>query len=264
MPNLNELCGLLRKIADDEVISRFQRSGHHIKADGSPVTEADLAVQQRLQEALHKRWPAFLLLGEEMAALDQERLLSASGPGIWCLDPLDGTSNFAGGLPFFSLSLALIRHGTVEQGMVYDPCRKECFSAERGKGAWLNGKPLRLVHSGHQLDACLAVVDFKRLPANLIERLSVKPPYRSQRNLGSVALEWCWLAAQRFQLYLHGGQKLWDHAAGRLILQEAGGAACLLIPGQSNCSETIDLSPRMALAAVDNELLATWKHWLAL
>lgn len=264
LPNFDELCAQLRSVADEEVLSRFQQSSHRLKADGSPVTEADVAVQRRLQEVLRERYPGFLFLGEEMSAADQERLLSISAPGVWCLDPLDGTSNFTGGLPFFSVSLGLIRDGMVEQGMVYDPYRKECFSAERGNGAWLNGKPLHLNHSQHQLDECLAVVDFKRLPAKLIERLSVKPPYRSQRNLGSVALEWCWLAARRFQLYLHGGQKLWDHAAGRLILQEAGGAACLLISGQSNCSETIDLAPRIALAAVDNELLTTWKAWLAL
>ena len=96
----------------------------------------------------------------------------------------------------------------------------------------------------------------------MVTRLIAGAPYRSQRNLGSVALEWCWLADGRFQLYLHGGQKLWDYAAGWLILQEAGGFSRMSITAQYGPLGGLTLSPRLVAAAVNKELLAAWDEWL--
>ena len=261
-PQLDELCVVLRHAGVEEVMSRFRQTRHRYKADGSLVTEADLAVQRRIAGELAERWPELPLLGEEMPKEEQARMLAHNDAGIWCLDPLDGTSNFAGGFPFFSVSLALIRRGVAVIGLVYDPVRDECFAAQRGAGAWLNGERLGLEGQDRELDDCLALVDLKRLSEDLIRRLGANPPYRSQRSLGSVALEWCWLAAGRFQHYLHGGQRLWDYAAGQLILEQAGGAGCLRSPERPGCREDWDLSKRMAVAAVGRKLLGDWQAWV--
>lgn len=260
---LEQLCSILRKAGKEEVMSRFLKVTHHLKVDGSLVTQADLAVQQRIAREVESRWPGRPLLGEEMTEAEQGDLIRQANKALWCLDPLDGTSNYASGFPFFSLSLALIEDGQPVLGTVYDPIRDECFAARRGAGAWLNGTPLRWDGEDYRLRDCLAVVDFKRLQAPTVTRLAAGAPYRSQRNMGSVALEWCWLAAGRFQLYLHGGQKLWDYAAGRLILQEAGGFSRLLIAG-GGPQEDLSLTPRLATAAVNQELFSAWDQWLAL
>jgi len=109
------------------------------------------------------------------------------------------------------------------------------------------------------LTNCIANVDYKRLVGELAARLARSPPYRSQRNLGASVLEWCWLAAGRFQLYLHGGQKLWDFSAGYLILLESGGAATSLSGQSLDCSK---LRKRSVVAAVNADLLALWVDWI--
>lgn len=229
-----------------------------VKADGSVLTEADLAMQRRLREALAIHWPGIPLLGEEMGIEAQAAVLRCVGGAFWCLDPLDGTSNFAAGIPFFSTSLALVRDGEPLLGLVYDPVRDECFAAERGRGAWLNGVRLRPAPAP-PLERSIALVDFKRLPAAFAQRLAGSPPYRSQRSFGSVALDWCWIAAGRGHVYLHGGQKLWDFAAGWLILREAGGRAATL---DGEPVYRAALEPRSAVAARDAGLFREWCAWL--
>lgn len=259
---LRELGDLVRGAAADELMRRFEHVVADQKADGSLITEADLAMQRRLQRELAARWPDFAFLGEEMPAAEQQALLAASGRGLWCLDPLDGTSNFAAGIPFFAVSLALFGDGRVQAAVVLDPVRGECFSALRGGGAWLNGRPLVAAAPTTRLAQAMAMVDLKRLPARLVEALAHATPYRSQRSFGSVALDWCWIAAGRCQVYLHGGQKLWDYAAGRLVLQEAGGAGGLLRAYGGDWEDGVSLAPRIAMAATDATLLAQWHTWI--
>ena len=122
-----------RLAASDELLPRFADVQRHIKRDGSIVTEADHAVQARMQKMLAEHWPQYNFLGEEMSRERHENLTSLPGPGLWCLDPLDGTSNFTAGLPYFCVSLALLVEGLPQVGMVYDPVRDECFMAQRGK-----------------------------------------------------------------------------------------------------------------------------------
>ncbi|MEA1048466.1 inositol monophosphatase family protein [Lamprobacter modestohalophilus] len=258
-PDIETLSLLLRQVAREELMPRFGQLPASEKADGSLVTEADLAVQRRLVSLLATHWPDIPLLGEEMSAAEQQRLLSDQGAGLWCLDPIDGTSNFACGFPGFCISLALLRAGQVELGLVLDPVRDECFSAVRGQGATMNGQPIRPYSPGQQLSDCLAMVDFKRLPKDRVAGLFGADSFRSQRNLGAVALEWCWLGAGRFQLYLHGGQGLWDHAAGRLIATEAGAATRLYAPGSAQPESAITLAKRVALGAANETLLNQWQ-----
>jgi len=204
-----------------------------------------------------------VLLGEEMDTAEQESLLASPGAGLWCLDPLDGTGNFAAGIPFFSVSLALICDGVVQAGVVYDPCRDECFSALRGQGAWFNGRRLTAAREPAQVRDAMAMVDLKRLPDPLIRAVAKKAPYRSQRSFGSVALDWCWIAGGRCQVYLHGGQKLWDYAAGHLVMSESGAAGGLLSEYDGDWSTELSLSPRIGVAATHADLLLQWRTWIA-
>lgn len=258
IPDLQQVQSLVIASARAELLPRLSHVASHTKADGSLVTEADLAMQARLSEQLRAQWPHIRLLGEEMSSAEQSRLFADPRP-LWCLDPIDGTSNFATGIPYFAVSLALIQQGRVVLGVVYDPLRDECFSASEEAAASLNGKPLQAGPSGLTLQQCIAVVDFKRLPTALAARLATAPPYASQRSFGAAALDWCWLAAGRGHLYLHGRQNLWDYAAGHFIFLRAGGHAATLA---GEAVFTPALQTRSAVAALDGGLFQGWQDWL--
>ena len=259
IPDLDTLIGIVKTAAAQELLPRFARIHQHIKLDGSIVTEADYAMQQALQNALQSRWPHIAFLGEEMPATQQEQILRDSPHGVWIVDPLDGTSNFSLGIPCFAVSVALIRHGRIELGLVYDPVRDECFVAQRGQGARLNEMTLQLEAMRDIDTITIGLVDFKRLAPELASKLATSPPYKSQRSFGSVALDWCWLAAGRGDVYVHGKQKLWDYAAGGLILSEAGGVAATL---QSEPVYNGSLEPRSAVLAINQKLFEKWLHYL--
>jgi myo-inositol-1(or 4)-monophosphatase len=210
---------------------------------------------------LGRIWPEIPVLGEEMSGAVQQRLLGNSDVGVWCLDPLDGTSNYAYGFPYFCVSLALLREGEPVLGCIFDPVHDECFCAERGAGAYCDGRPLRLGSERTELRECLAIVDLKRLPKEDLPSMGGQSPFRSQRNLGSVALDWCWLAAGRIQLYLHGGQKLWDYAAGQLIASEAGAVSSLFARNGGPPVKELSLDPRMAIAAENEALFGRLLDW---
>ena len=248
----------LASLAEEEVMRRFHRVVASRKQDGSLVTEADRAMQGAVQAFLADHWPRYAFLGEESSPAAQDQALKKTC-GCWILDPLDGTTNFIHGFELFSVSLALLVDGEVVLGIVLDPLRGEVFAARRGLGAELNGDPLRIEAVPGRLDACLALVDYKRLPVSLATALVADSPFASQRNLGTVALDWCWLAAGRADLYLHGGQKLWDYAAGHLIFSEAGGAACTLEGEPIPVPAT---GPRSAVAAGGSSLLRRWMERL--
>lgn len=205
------------------------------------------------------RYEIIARLSEEMSIDEQQQILSQHDQGFWCIDPLDGTSNFAAGIPFFAVSVALIVAGKPQLGIVYDPIRQECFSAIAGAGAFLNGECLTMKTSPDSLKRAIGLIDFKRLDKGLATRLISQPPYASQRSFGSVALDWCWLAAGRCHVYLHGKQNIWDYAAGCLVLAEAGGQA-LSLEGTPvfQCS----LTPRSVMAALDSRMFAEWRQWL--
>ena len=262
LSDLRDLERLLAQAAEEELLSRFQHVSAQAKADGSLVTEADLQMQARLLAELQAHWPEVAVLGEEMSDDRQSCLMPDCDTHLWVLDPLDGTSNYASGIPFFGVSLALLSGGRVEAGVVLDPVRGESFSALRGQGAWLNGEPLRLQDGGRPLARAMAMVDLKRLPERLILPLAQAAPYHSQRSFGSVALDWCWLAAGRVQVYLHGGQKLWDYAAGSLVLREAGGSGGLYEDFAGRPAERPVLAPRIAMAATHEALFREWLDWI--
>ena len=259
IPQLEMVINLVRSSAQTELVTRFKRIKQHFKDDGSILTEADMAMQHALQTAFQREWPDIAFLGEEMHADAQQTLLQDSHAAIWVVDPLDGTSNFSVGIPYYSVSVALIQNRQIQLAVVYDPERDEAFSAVRSQGAYLNGERLSLASMAKVDKMTIATVDFKRLPAALAAKLVEQAPYKSQRSFGSVALDWCWIAAGRGDVYVHGKQNLWDYAAGHLVLQEAGGIAATLT------GETVfnaSLAPRSAVLAINQILFDRWFKFL--
>jgi len=258
---LEQLKAIVVRAADEELLPRFTKIGHSLKSDGSLITEADLAMQQRLESELKALFPDYAFVGEEMSEAEQDRLMADHSRPIWILDPIDGTRNFAAGLPSFAPSLGLLQEGEIVAGIVYDPCRKECFSAIKGQGSWLNGKPIQPLHTATALTQSIGLIDYKRLDRELACRLVTEQPFSSQRSIGSVALDWCWLATHRCHVYLHGKQRLWDYAAGFLVFAEAGGQACTL-DGEALFQP--HLQPRSAVAALDEDIFNEWTRWLGI
>ncbi len=258
-PLLEQVIAAVRAVGREQVMPRYLKVAHTRKDDGSLFTEADMAAQQALAERLRAIAP-YPVLGEEMDDATHQALWQASSSGLWCVDPIDGTTNFVSGLPFFAMSIALMREGRSVLGVVYDPQADECFYAEVGQGAFVDGERLPLKTPPSELRRALAGIDFKRLPRPLAGRLAAEHPYSSQRNLGASTLDWCYLAAGRFHVYLHGGQKLWDYAAGSLILQEAGGVVSCL-EGDAGFWAA-DPWSRSVVAALTPELHCQWRAWI--
>ncbi len=219
---LTAITAILERTGQNIIMPAFLSSVQSsTKADGTIVTETDLACQQFIQDALARLDKNIAFLGEEMTETEQLACLQHSEGRYWCLDPLDGTSNFIAHFPGFAISLALIEHGIVRLACIHDPVREETFTAIQGQGACLNGASISASRND-QLQNAVGFVDFKRLPPSLATQFVTRPCYRSQRNIGSCALEWAWLAAGRGHFIIHGGEKIWDFAAGSLIASEAG------------------------------------------
>lgn len=255
---IHELVDAVRQVGDEVVMPYFLKVARQQKDDGSVLTEADIAAQTALQGCLQHILQA-PVLGEEMSAEQQQACWDAGLQALWCVDPIDGTSNFAGGQPYFCISVALLQQGKPSLGVVYAPALNEMFYASAGQGAFLNGIPLPAASYAPSMRDGVAAVDFKRLNKKLATALATEPPYYSQRNFGASALEWCYLAAGRFDLYLHGGLHLWDYAAGLLILLESGGqAACM---GQDAFWKEVS-GKCSAVAAGTPHLFAPWQEWI--
>ena len=189
------------------------------------VTAADREAQRAVTATILGAFPQHRVNGEEG---------SAGNPGashVWYVDPLDGTTNYAHGVPFFCVSVALRAHGRIAAGAVYDPLRDELYAAAPEGGATLNGAPLRVSETA-SLDRSLVVAqaqtvdpDEIRAYARLVERLmSVAGGVRS---FGSPALTLCAIAAGRLEAYCEYAMDAWDIAAGQLILEQAGGTLTL-------------------------------------
>ena len=258
-PDLEKLKSLVKVAAKEELLKDFGHSEFDYKADGSVITPADIAMQDRLENELNHHWPMYDVLGEEMTDDEQQAVID-SGAGYWCIDPLDGTSNYAAGLPFFAVSIALIVDKQQQLGLIYDPVRDEMFSAIKGQGAFLNDQVIDHSQLRFTEDkAIVAEIDLKRLPEKLAVKLVTESIFASQRNIGSSAMDWCWMSAGRFDIYLNGGQKLWDYAAGSLIFSEAGGHSISL---DNDDVFRGQLEIRSVLACYDKNLFNYWYRWI--
>jgi myo-inositol-1(or 4)-monophosphatase len=186
------------------------------------VTEVDVAVERMFRALIAERFPDHQILAEELGGA----LTVPAGP-CWVFDPIDGTTNYAHGLPIFCASLALEIDGVAEIGAVYDPNRRELFTAERGGGAYLNGQPLRVSGATHLVDALL-VTGFpydvhKRVDEIVGLFAAFVGQARAVRRLGSAAIDLCWVAAGRMDGFWESDLNPWDLAGGALIVAEAGG-----------------------------------------
>ena len=259
LPEVEAVRAIVLAAARDAGLNQFRLRDRSVKEDGTVVTQTDHRVQAFIARELQANWPQFTFMGEEMEHRQQARIVGGDGACFWALDPLDGTTNFSMSLPFYGISLGLVVDGTVQLGVVYDPVRDELFSAASGQGAFLNGEKLTTPDTDIPIRRCIANVDYKRLVSQLADRLVRYPPFGAQRNLGSCVLEWCWLAAGRIQLYLHGGQRMWDYAAGSLILAEAGGAFTTIRGMPLDCRT---FTKRSVVAAINAELQQEWLAWI--
>ena len=185
------------------------------------VTEMDHRSEDYLIGQVQAHFPDHAIVSEEAGSL------SGNQGTCWYIDPLDGTMNFAHGVPIFAVSIGYAVDDRLLLGVVYDPMQDELFSAERGRGAWLNGQPIQ-VSTQSGLDQAFLGTDFpydlRRTTFNNIElfgRLLLRA--QSVRRLGSAALGLAYLAAGRFDGYWEIRLKPWDLAAGALIVEEAGG-----------------------------------------
>jgi myo-inositol-1(or 4)-monophosphatase len=188
------------------------------------VTEIDLQIEREFRAMIAERFPDHVVLGEEFGSSDDRE---ATSRFCWVFDPVDGTTNYAHGLPIFCSSLALEIDGELMVGAIYDPTRRELFTAERGKGAWLNGAPLRVSTADELIDSLLVTgfhYGIQRDPEELVSLFrEFITKSRAVRRLGSAALDLCYVAAGRFDGYWESKIQPWDVAAGGLIVEEAGG-----------------------------------------
>lgn len=228
------------------------------KGPADLVTEADLASQEAIRALVLGRFPDHDFLGEEGPAPGSPTAKAADYR--WIVDPLDGTTNYVHGFHQYSVSIAVEHKGEVVAGCIFDPCSQECYTAALGKGAFLNGEPIQA--SGcTRLDKALVAVSLPpRVTADSAEvkrMIATTLAAQSIRRLGSSALNLCYVAAGRLDAYWATAVKIWDVAAGLLIVREAGGALVALDGGPVNLEH-----PRL-VAAGSPELAEAMRATLA-
>ncbi|MFP4240974.1 MAG: inositol monophosphatase family protein [Chitinispirillaceae bacterium] len=198
-------------------------AGIDLKAVNNLVTEADTASEKMIWELLSKEFPDSKFYGEE-----NENRGDLDSESLWIVDPLDGTNNFAQGIPIYCVSIAYAQKGRVVCGCVYDPERDELFSAEQGKGAFLNGERIS-VSKRRSFEESMISVGFYYDRGEMMEKAlcSVQRLFRKNirglRRIGSAAVDLCWLSCGRFDAYFEYMLSPWDFAAATLLLKEAGG-----------------------------------------
>jgi len=221
------------------------------------VSQADLAAQEAIRECILNSFPDHDFLSEEDAAERKSKGLppidTRHSDFRWIVDPLDGTTNYVHHLPGYAVSIALQRGARIELGVVYDPLAEECFVAERGKGARLNGKLLKT--SGcRDLERALVAVSFSphvgRDSAEIKRFVEILLASQSVRRMGSAALNLCYVGAGRLDGYLATSVSIWDVAAGLLIAEEAGGSTGGL------AGLPVNLDQPELVAAANQQLLA--------
>ena len=196
------------------------------------VTEIDKGAEQMIRRLILTHFPDHAILGEESvepgeAASIQALSETQNEEYLWIIDPIDGTTNFVHGFPFYSVSIALSHRGQVILGVIYDPSRDEMFVAEKGKGAYVHGVRMAVSPEKALSDGLIAVGfpadPVVKLPINLRGIEALAPSVRSLRAGGSAALHLANVAAGRLSGYWEVGLNAWDIAAGALLVSESGG-----------------------------------------
>lgn len=209
-------------------------AGFRVSAKGRAdvVTDVDVEVETAFRRMIAERFPDHGVLAEELA---NDRTGADRPSHCWLFDPVDGTANYAHGVPFFCASLALEIDGVVEIAAVYEPVRRELFTAERGRGAFLNDHRLHVSATTEVADAMLGTgfphgaTTREEAMVDALAACALRA--RAVRRLGSAALDLCYVAAGRMDAFWDKGLKVWDIAAGALVVQEAGGRVSALDGG---------------------------------
>jgi myo-inositol-1(or 4)-monophosphatase len=203
-----------------------------LKGPANFVTAADRRAEEILREELGRARPGYGFLGEEGGRHD--------GPDkthTWIVDPLDGTTNFLHGIPHFAISIGLERDDAIVAGVVYNPANDDLFTAERGKGAYLNDQRLRVAGRQHLADAVVACglphLGRGDLALGALEIAAVQGKVAGLRRFGAAALDLAWVAAGRFDAYWERNVSPWDIAAGVILVREAGGFVTDLDGGEA-------------------------------
>lgn len=196
-----------------------------LKGPANFVSIADQRAEDVLRAELAKARPGYGFLGEESGRHD-----GTDTTHTWIVDPLDGTSNFLHGIPHFAVSIALMREDTIVAGVIYNPATEELYMAERGKGAFLEDRRLRVAARKRTEEAIVACGlphhgrgDAEFLALSRREIAEVQARFAGLRRFGAAALDLAWLAAGRFDGYWERNLAPWDMAAGILLVREAGG-----------------------------------------
>ncbi|MBU2573999.1 MAG: inositol monophosphatase [Elusimicrobia bacterium] len=223
--NMEEIKTLKKALLEGgKILSKyFGRVTYELKGRANLLTEADLKTQQKVISVIKSAFPGHGFLAEE-DGLPPSKL--GGGP-IWIIDPLDGTTNYAHGFPVSAVSIGFMAGGKMLAGGIYDPFRRELFLTCRGRGAFLNSKRMK-VSGAAKLEDALLVTGF---PYDRAEKSGFYCSFFSAflnishdvRRMGAASLDMAWLAAGRTDGYWEFGLKPWDVAAGRLIVEEAGG-----------------------------------------
>lgn len=188
------------------------------------VTEIDIEIERAFRAMITERFPEHVVLGEEFEGPGQRDSIPRF---CWLFDPIDGTTNFAHGLPIFCSSLALEIDGEPVVAAVYDPNRRELFTAERDRGAWLNGVPMRVSAASSLIDSLLCTGFHYGVHKDSGELVGLFAEFiaraRAVRRLGSAAIDLCYVACGRLDGFWERKLQPWDVAAGALLVAEAGG-----------------------------------------
>lgn len=196
--------------------------GFEYKGAVNLVTEADRASEEIVCRILEERFPLYAILSEERGSVAR----SSGATGRWIVDPLDGTTNFVHGLPNFAVSIALEENGKMQAAVVYNPTTDELFTAEAGRGAYLNGERIHVTSKDRLIESLMATgfsYDMEVRRADLVHVADFVPRVRDLRRFGSAALDCAMVACGRLDGYWEASLGAWDAAAGSLLVQEAGG-----------------------------------------
>ena len=235
MPDYLTLCEQAARAGGEALAHWVGRFQVREKGPRDLVTEADLASQEAIRGVVQAAFPGHDFLSEE-----GDSPVRLDGDYCWVVDPLDGTTNYVHQIPHYAVSVALLERGRPLVGVIFDPVTKECFAAQRGCGATLNGQPIHTSGVTELSQAVVAASFAARVsfPSQEIDQfVAAVRLTQGVRRTGSAALNLCYVACGRFDAFWALSTKAWDVAAGVLLVEEAGGAVSRLDGGPFDLAE---------------------------
>ncbi len=255
MPDFAQVCEEAARAGGRVLLERWESFQFRQKAPKDLVTEADVASQEAIRQVVLGHFPRHSFLAEEGADIR-----GAEGSYRWIVDPLDGTANYVHRVPEFTVSVALEHEGELVAGAVYNPTSCESFTAARGRGALLDGRPLR-VSQVQNIEEAMVAASFaagvQRDSPEIANFINVLVATQTLRRTGSAALNLAYVAAGRYDAYWATSTKAWDIAAGVLLVREAGGIVTAPDGGP------LDLAAAQFIAAANEPLHAAMRRLLS-